>query len=474
MAGDDVRTARRPGAARRPVPRGRSAALVGVIVAGLLVGAALIQPVDTVHLQPVAAPDTAGPEGTPEPETPTSPPQTEPAPSDTPSTPPTNPSPSTPPPVTESPTSPPQGEPTTTPPVATPTTRSPVPPRPPSQPGPGRPNQPARGVSVTTDDLTLSPQYWSAPATVVDLRITVANTGEVAESMRLGYTMPPGLTDAGTPGCATAGAEGWQCAAWTVAPGDRFSTRVRVRVAGDAWRRMPLSGSVRVSSTVPNDPGAQPISDDQGFAVLFPPGPPVPGISLAASEVSFDITGQPTTLEVRLGNTGAVDAAGAIEVVLPRGVTVPTIAAGCAAAGDDRTRCDLGPIAAGATGTVRLPVAATEEAQRNAPLSGAVIGTITPRVGGPRTVQMSFRIVAVAALVTPPAGVGPTGSQGALPSLTNAGDGDGLSSVQKTAIALIGASVLLVVLALGLATTSLRRRMGGAPPAIREEAVPSE
>ncbi|MFB9237136.1 hypothetical protein ACFFWC_16490 [Plantactinospora siamensis] len=351
------------------------------------------------------------------------------------------------------------GPPPPPPPAGSPTPPPAPPPPPPGttpgHPGPQEPGAPRRGVYVTTSDITLPESYWSARSTVADLRVTIANTGEVSELVQLSYTLPAGLTDAGTPGCRTADGGG-RCTAWTVAAGARFSTHLRLRVDGDAWRRMPLSGSVQVSASRPNAPA---VLDNQGFAVLFPAGPPVPGISLSASDVSFDITGQATTLDVRLGNTGHTDAGGTVEVVLPAGVTVPTPPPGCVALAPDRTRCDLGRLAAGQVGTARLPVAATPEAQRNAPLAGAASGTLTPRAGKPKTIHLSFRIVAVAALATPAALTDPmaTGSQGALPGLAGAAHDTGLSRVQKTAIALIGASLLLVVLALALATGSLRR-----------------
>jgi hypothetical protein len=284
--------------------------------------------------------------------------------------------------------------------------------------------------------------------------------------VQLRYTLPIGLTDAGTPGCVATGGQSFSCASWTVARGTRFGTHVRVRVDGAAWQRLPLSGSVQVAASAVGSGAAVPVRDTQGFAVLFPPGPPVPGVSLSASEVVFDVTGQATTLHVRLGNTGKTDAAGMIEVLLPAGVTVPTPPAGCASTGAGRTRCDLGAIPAGRTGTATLPVAASAEAQRLAPLSGGVIGTLTPRAGKVKRLQMSFRITAVAS-ATPavPDGVAPTGSQGALPPANPVADSGGLSGMQKAAVALIVLSVLLVLLALILATTSLRRRMNGLPTA---------
>ncbi|MBQ0904689.1 hypothetical protein [Micromonospora sp. U21] len=344
-----------------------------------------------------------------------------------------------------------------------PTPGSPAPPTPsappvrPPAPGPEPPAPNPLGVRVTTEDVTLTGAYWNAASTATTLRVTVTNTGTTAQRIRLSYTLPAGLTDAGTKGCATTGGGAYRCGAWTAEAGARFSSLLRLRVAGTAWKRMPLSGSVQVTANAPGVAGEA--ADDQGFAVLVPPGPPVSGISLAADDVSFDISGAASTLAVRLGNTGTVDATGRVEVILPAGVSVPAPPAGCVAVDPTRTRCDIGPVPAGRTAELRLPVEATAQAQREAPLSGAVIGQLDPRSGPTRQVQMSFRITAAAALATPvvspPA---PTGSQGVLPAGGSADDG-GMTSVQRTAVILIVVSALLVVLALTLATTSLRRRL---------------
>uniref|UniRef100_UPI0029C8EF81 hypothetical protein n=1 Tax=Micromonospora sp. RTP1Z1 TaxID=2994043 RepID=UPI0029C8EF81 len=336
-----------------------------------------------------------------------------------------------------------------------------VPPmRPPAPPGAGQPPPGQLGVRVTTEGVSLSPAYWNAASKVTTLRVTVTNTGTLPELIRRGYTLPAGLTDAGTTGCAPAGGGSYRCGGWTTAPGTRFSSSIRVRVGGTAWRSMPLSGSVGVTATAPGVAGA--MADNEGFAVLFPPGPPAPGISLRADEVLFDISGAPSAVAVHLGNTGRVDAAGRVEVILPDGVTASSPPAGCAQVAPARTRCDLGTVPAGRTATLRLPVTATPEAQRRAPLAGAVVGWLDPRSGRSRQVQMSFRINAAAALSTPVATPAPTGSQGVLDAAGQASDDGGLTSMQRTAITLIAVSGLLVVLALVLATTSLRRRMTGA------------
>ncbi|WCN82157.1 hypothetical protein [Micromonospora sp. LH3U1] len=358
--------------------------------------------------------------------------------------------------------------PTPAPPAPPVTTVIPVPPVPtvppvrPPAPGSAAPPANPLGVQVTTQDVTLAEAYWNTASTATTLQVTVNNTGTTAQRIRLSYTLPAGLTDAGTKGCTAAGGGAYRCGAWTAEAGVRFSTLLRLRVAGTAWKQMPLAGSVQVIADAPGVPGEA--TDDQGFAVLFPPGPPVPGIALAADEVAFDISGAASAFTLRLGNTGTVDAAGQVEVVLPAGVTIPTPPPGCVAVDPTRTRCDAGLVLAGRSAELRLPVEATPQAQREAPLSGAVIGQLDPRSGPTRRVQMSFRITAAAALATPvvspPA---PTGSQGVLPAGASNGDG-GMTSVQRTAIILIAVSVLLVALALTLATTSLRRRLTGPVP----------
>ncbi|WP_262286995.1 hypothetical protein [Micromonospora sp. MA102] len=461
-----VRPARR--AALRGIPALLAPALLAGIAAAVAVGPAwaAASPTVTAVVQAADPGDPGEPGGDPG----TDP--TEATPTVDPTT--TAPAPTSPPPTEEVPTTP--ATPTTTPPAPTttvaepaPTTTAPTTAPPPTSAGPPpvvsppRPGQPAGsplGVRVTTDDVVLTPAYWNADSTVTTLRVTVTNTGGRPELIRLGYTLPPGLSDAGTPGCASAGGSSYHCGGWTTAPGAQFRASIRVRVGGTAWRSMPLSGSVQVTATAPGV--ASPAGDDEGFAVLFPPGPPVPGISLRADEVLFDISGAPSTLGVRLGNTGEVDAAGRVDVVLPAGVSVTDPPAGCAPAGPDRTRCALGTVPAGRTVSLSLPVTASAEAQRRAPLAGAVVARLDPRSGRDRQVQMSFRITAAAALATPPVGAPtPTGSQGVVAAAAPDTDDD-VTSVHRTAVTLIAVSGLLVVLALALATTSLRRRMGAA------------
>ncbi|MEV4489077.1 hypothetical protein AB0K04_03065 [Micromonospora coxensis] len=458
---------------RRALARRTSSLLAASLAAGLAVALAVAPelaaaaPTSTLVTTPGTGETAPGGEPTDDTSTPpVEPTATDPAPVPTTAPPTLPPDPTTPAPAptTTAPTTTPPGNPAPT--TAAPTTAPPPvggKPAPPNVPAPSQPNADGLGVRVTTRDLTLGRSYWNAKSTVATLRVTVENTGRIGERVRLGYTLPTGLADAGTAGCVAAGGGSWGCGEWTVAPGTRFTSLIKVRVAGDAWRRMPLSGSVRVTATGPGTSGT--VEDNEGFAVLFPPGPPVPGMLLDADEVAFDITGGATELAVRLGNTGAVDATGRVEVVLPSGVSVQSPPPYCAMASPTRTRCDLGLLPTGRTQTLRLPVVATPQAQREAPLAGALIGELDPRSGRTRQMRMSFRIVAAAALATPPVTTPtPTGSQGVLAAAGRTADTGGMSSVQRIAVALIAVSVLLVVLALALATTSLRRRMGGPAP----------
>ncbi|SCF49317.1 hypothetical protein GA0070216_13352 [Micromonospora matsumotoense] len=459
----DARTVRRSLARRTPALVGAVLAAGLAVVLGVTPGLAAAPAVTRTVTDPT---DVRTPGGDPTDETtpPVEPTATGPAPTGAPPTLPPDPEPTTPAPeptgTTPETTAP---APTaTSAPTAAPTPKPPLPSRSARPPGPN-PDQPGGdrvGVQVTTGDIPLDDRYWRDPSTVATLRVTVTNTGLVPERLRLEYRLPAGLTDAGTPGCAAAGDGGWQCGEWTTAPGDRFTSLIRVRVGGTAWRQMPLSGAVRVTATGPD--AGDTAQDNEGFAVLFPPGPPVPGILLDAEEVVFDISGGPTALAAHLGNTGRVDAAGRVEVLLPAGVSVLSPPAGCTSMSPTRTRCDLDVVPAGHTATLRFTVAATPDAQREAPLAGALIGWLDPESGPTRQVQMSFRITAAAALASPPVGVpAPTGSQGLIAAAGGAVDVGGMSPAQRTALGLIVLSVLLVALALVLATGSLRRRTAG-------------
>jgi hypothetical protein len=89
---------------------------------------------------------------------------------------------------------------------------------------------------------------------------------------------------------------------------------------------------------------------------------------------------------------------------------------------------------------------------------------------------MSFRILADAAAISTPPSPGPGGSgyQDALGGFAPTAKSDGMSGLQKTALALVVDPVLLVVLALVLATTSLRRGMEDAAATPADAPAPAD
>jgi hypothetical protein len=317
---------------------------------------------------------------------------------------------------------------------------------------------------VTTGDIRLTNAYWFGPATVTELVVTVANTGNVAARVTLTYTLPEGVTDGGNAGCAAVGARTVRCGSRVAGAGYRRSVRLRVRVDGDAWRRMPLNGSVVATATGAYRSDLGSVRDNEGFAVLFPPGPPGAGIGLAATDVRFTAAGRTATLTVTLTNRSGSFGRGAIEVALPAGTGVATQPAGCVAAGQ-RSRCDLGSLAAGRSATKVFPIMATLDAQQSAPLSGAVLGTLT-RAGTLHRVQMSFRILAEVAGPSPSAAPPTEGgtTAGTLAAVSRSADGT-RSRQTAIAIALVLVSLLLIVLALALATASVRRWLQERPDA---------
>ncbi|HEY6592941.1 MAG TPA: hypothetical protein VI011_02355 [Asanoa sp.] len=357
----------------------------------------------------------------------------------------------------------PTPRPTTSTPGSGPTVPQPSSPSTPTS-GRPRPGGARLGIRVTTGDIRLTNTYWTAPATLAGLVVTVVNTGNVTERVTLTYTLPEGVTDAGNAGCAAAGARTVRCGSRVAGAGDRWSVRLRVRVDGDAWRRMPLSGSVVATATGAYRSDLGSMRDNEGFALLFPPGPPGAGIGLAATDVRFTAAGRTATLTVTLTNRSGGPGRGAIEVALPAGMAVATQPPGCVAAGQ-RSRCDLGSVAAGRSATQAFPITATLDAQRSAPLSGAVLGTLS-RAGTLHRVQMSFRILADVAGPSPsaaPAAEGGTAAGTLAPVFRSADSGK--SRRTAIAIALVLVSLLLIVLALALATMSVRRWLQERPDA---------
>ena len=242
----------RRAAGRHPTPLLATSLALGLLAALAVAPAWASAAVPDVH--PIAAVTEQAPDPEPDPETtpaqeptPTEEPGGDPVPTDPPPATTAPPPETTPPaPQTSAPDVPPA--PTTAAPPPGGTTRPPTlgrrPPVPPVHPpAPGGTEAPPPsplGVQVTTEDVTLTEAYWNAASTATTLRVTVANTGTAAQRLRLSYTLPAGLTDAGTKGCVAAGGGVYHCGAWTTEAGARFSSLIRVRVAGNAWEQMPL------------------------------------------------------------------------------------------------------------------------------------------------------------------------------------------------------------------------------------------
>jgi hypothetical protein len=357
----------------------------------------------------------------------------------------------------------PTAEPTPSNPPPTPTTPSPAPtmsPKPtatapPVGPSPVVPSKPRLGIALTTGDVRLTDAYWASPATEAALLVTVVNSGQIAERIVLTYTLDAGVTDAGNPGCAaTRGTV--RCGAQTLERGERRTIRVRLRVSGAAWQRMPLGGSVGVTATGAGRDDLAVVRDKEAFAVLFPPGPPVAGIDLRAADVRFPPSGSTSTLTVTLTNRGAAAARGAVEVELPADLAVEDRPPTCTPV-DRRVRCDLDEILAGRAGTLTLVITAPAARRPGSAVSGAVFGVLT----GPGTVKRmraSFRIFTGPA----PGSVGevadPSGEATVAGFAPVSGSETGSTTAQRAAMALVLGSSGLIVCALVLAVVSLRRR----------------
>jgi hypothetical protein len=231
-----------------------------------------------------------------------------------------------------------------------------------------------------------------------------------------------------------------------------------------------LVGQTRppVERTAPPIDQTRPPIDEPGERE--PAGRPIAGIALSSSDVVFATGGQPARLWARLSNTGATDATGRVEIILPEGVTVQAPPAGCGATGSGRTACAFSRIRAGQTVQLHLRIEATVDAQQRAPLAGAVVATLTSRSGAVKRMQVSFRITAPSVL---PAEDPASGAGGALAAGNGSPDGHG-AGVRRLAIGLITVSGLLVVLALALAMTSLRRLGDDAASPLPTRSAPAD
>ncbi|GAA2376404.1 hypothetical protein [Dactylosporangium salmoneum] len=353
---------------------------------------------------------------------------------------------------TETPT---QGPTTEGPPPPT-TTQAPPPPTTTQAPPP----PPAvHRFKMTVSTVSLGDQYWQGDGSA-ELVIAIKNTGEhVGRDTITGfYAFPTGsqATGAyGTGGCTVVnGSLSFACA---LGEQDLGQIVVKVNVDQGAWKTI-TTGLVTAA--------AGPIQRTAPIAFAFTT-PPTPGIALEAQAAELPAAASPqdgaTQLGVRLRNTGASKASGAIEVVTPPGVDLVAFPSACRShrrIAADRDRCELGDIAAGKEVSAVFGLAVSAAARAELPLTGTVHAYLTPP--GQDTVESryDFKITAPALAgaeaplpTSAPASPPPQPSLGDLGMRRQSSDSGKISSLPY-----IGGIAGLVLIAGALVFFSLRRR----------------
>jgi hypothetical protein len=259
----------------------------------------------------------------------------------------------------------------------------------------GSPARPPARVDVQAADITVGPQYWQGTTEPYRLSVTVRNVGVPALATTTAVTLPKGVrrTDADPGPCRDNGLT-FDC---RLDKGASVTITILVAVAPDAWRE-PTAGSARTTAKAV-DSGSTDTREDP-FTVMFPPGPPTPGINLAATGPTLPAkpTGrsEKATLVVRLRNAGTVRATGAVDILTPSGVQVATMPALCGERSRisvSHERCGLGQVAAGQDLVLSFALTITPEARAEAPLSGTVQASFTPSGQDTITVQATYQIV---------------------------------------------------------------------------------
>jgi hypothetical protein len=342
-------------------------------------------------------------------------------------------------------------------------TSSPDPPSSPPTP------DPLAGIAVRTGDLALGGGYWSGAANTGDITISVTNTGQAREDASVTYTLPNGVRQTGVSTTCNGSGQTYACVL-----GIGKSTEITVHLAVDptAWRTAPLHGSVAARGSIKGRPDLPPAYAQGGFSVVLPPGPPTPGITLTA--VDLTLPAQPSEnevaqLTVRFANTGSVPATAALDVVTPEGTDLAAVPPDCTSrrrVATHRDRCDLGKLDAGRDRTLTFTLSVSPAGRAQAPLSGAVYGYLTPSGQDTATVQTGYRITVSSDPGQLPAATAVPGASGtnlaapavrAEPPVRPAGQP--LTSRPLSVLSIIGSIVGLMALAGVFAVLSLRRRM---------------
>jgi len=339
---------------------------------------------------------------------------------------------------------------------------------------PSTPPPPPR-VAVSARDIGVGAGYWQGATETYPLTVVVRNTGTPPVDAITQVFLPVGVKRAGVgaKGCTVDGLS-IDCA---MAPGASVTVTVDVTVAPGLWRDPP-TGTVRTKATA-TDPDAdtRPVSAETTFGLNFPPGPPTPGIDLSVSDPFLpadpadpNARSENSTLEVRLANTGSVQADGAVDVVTAAGVGIATMPAQCVTRvriSADRERCQLGRVPAGTRVTLRFGLVVTRAARAEAPLLGSVQATLTPAGQDSVTVAASYRVLitdrpiddAAPATDSDPAVTVAQPRDGAGIGGARAGDHAGSNIGQALSILPMLISIVGVFAALaGMVILSLRRR----------------
>lgn len=330
-------------------------------------------------------------------------------------------------------------------------------------------------VSLTARDIGIGAGYWQGAAETYRLSVVVRNTGTPAVNAITQVFLPVGVrrSTVAAAGCDVDGLS----IGCPLASGAAVTIAVDVTVAPGLWRDPPV-GTVRTTATATGAAGTdtRSVTEETTFGLDFPPGPPTPGIDLSVSDPFLPADPadpragtETSTLEVRLANTGSVQADGAVEVVTAPGVGIATVPAQCVArvrVSPDRERCELGRVPAGQRVTLTFGLVVTRAARAEAPLLGSVHGALTPIGQDTVTVVASYRVVVTDRPIDP-AGPNANGDPAvtiAQPGRgTRPGTGTGLGhgsdigqalSVLPMLISIIGVFTVLA----GMAILSHRRR----------------
>ncbi|MEU7873211.1 hypothetical protein [Dactylosporangium sp. NPDC049140] len=361
-------------------------------------------------------------------------------------------------PTTDAPTP----DPTTDAPTQAPATTEAPPPPPPTTAAPPPPPPAVHRFKMTVSTVSLGDAYWQGDGSG-ELVIAIKNTGEnIGKDTVTGfYALPSGAQATGaygTGGCAVAPAAlSFSCSLPEQGLGQVV---VKVDVDAGAWKTIGLG---QVAAAIGPYQRIAPIS----FAFTTPP---TPGIELNTSAPELPAAATPqdesVQLAVRLRNTGAARAPGAVEIVTPPGVDLVTFPSACRShrrIGADRDRCELGDIGPGKEISAVFGMAVSAAARAELPLTGAVHGYLAPAGLNVVETRYDYEITA-----PPLAGADAPLPTSAPPSpaaqrtfetdfsLSRQSNDDG---GQLSSLPIVGGLVGLVAIIVGLVVLSVRRRM---------------